>query len=272
MATAPMTSPRPAATTVVLRDRDGGCEVLLLRRSPHSGFAANYWVFPGGTVDAADRTLPRHRYRGIDPDGLVERFAGNADTVLGFHVAAVRETFEEAGMLLASGDVADADLESARRGVSVRSADAAAFSAFLDRYDLVLELGRLAYLARWITPRISGRRYDTAFFVTGVPTCQVARHDEVETTAKQWVHPARALDAHRAGALRLMRPTAATLGWLADHRSAAAAVSAARAQPTVPWILPHVERRGDGSRLVLHPTDPGFPHDDYADELCGPIR
>ena len=92
---------RDAATVVVLRAGPRGLETLMLRRHAGSGFAPGAWVFPGGAVDQADRTLPPERWHGIDPEALGERFALPAERVVGMHVAAVRETFEEAGLLFA---------------------------------------------------------------------------------------------------------------------------------------------------------------------------
>src|SRR3712207_1203169 len=93
--------PWPAATVILARDAaEGGLEVFMVRRHGRSGFAASAWVFPGGTVDAADRTLGPDRWRGIAPAAMAERFRLAPDGVLGVHVAAARELFEEAGVLL----------------------------------------------------------------------------------------------------------------------------------------------------------------------------
>lgn len=270
-------SSRPAATVVLLRDAAAangsaaqGCELLLLRRHGRSGFAANAWVFPGGVVEKEDRNLPPTCFRGLDPRALASRFGDPADLVLGFHVAAVRETFEEAGILLADG-VADADdLSSLRAALGSRAATAQQFVAFLQAHDLVLRLDALTYAARWITPHIEGRRFNTVFFLATAPAGQDARHDEIETTAKRWMRPRAALDAHRAGDMPMLRPTVQTLEWVAAHSSVRDVMAAAAAQETVPWILPHITRGDDGSRVTLHPSDPGYPYERYADELQGP--
>ena len=263
--------PRPAATVVLLRDGGEGCEVLMLRRHGRSGFAANAWVFPGGAVDPADRVLTSDRYRGIEPQQLRKRFGDPAEDVLGFHVAAVRETFEEAGILIASGDVPRADIERVRARLGSRDSAADAFAVFLNEYGLVLDLGALTYLSRWITPRMEGRRFHTAFFVATAPAHQVAQHDAVETTAKKWVRPDAALSAYRSGDMAMMRPTRTTLRWLADYDTAAQAASAAAAQTTIPWLLPHFEEDDAGNVRVLQPSDPGFPHELYGEELGGRI-
>jgi 8-oxo-dGTP pyrophosphatase MutT (NUDIX family) len=265
-------TPRPAATILLLREGDDGCEVLMLRRHGRSGFAAGAWVFPGGTVDAEDRTLSPRRYAGLNPSQLTGRFADPAEAVLGFHVAAVRETFEEAGILFTECPIDADERERARVRLGARTSHAREFMDFLDDHDLVLRLGALVYLSRWITPRVEGRRFDTAFFVAAVPVDQVARHDAVETTAKRWVRPAAALDAHRDGRFDMIHPTVKTLEWLAEHHGTEDALAAAAARPTVPWVLPHVEEADDGSWSFLHPTHPDFPWPLYTDELRGPVE
>ena len=242
----------------------------MLRRHGKSGFAAGAWVFPGGVVEHEDRTLSPRRHRGIDVAGLTERFADPAEAVLGFHVAAVRETFEEAGLLLTDGRIGGDDLELARVRLGARESAPQEFVDFLEAHDLVLQLGQLVYLSRWITPRVEGRRFDTAFFAAAVPDDQVAQHDAVETTAKRWVRPTAALAAHRDGDFPMIHPTVKTLEWLAEHDTPQDALAAAAQQPTVPWVLPHVERADDGSLHFLDPTHPDFPMEQYADELRGP--
>ena len=261
-------TPRPAATVLLLRDApDTGCEVLMVRRSATSGFAASAWVFPGGVVEPEDRVLPAPIYRGLDPAALAERFAGDAGDVLGFHVAGIRELYEEAGILLADGDV-EASVLGRGRAQLAAGGD---FAAFLAAHGLVLPLDRLVYLARWITPRRSRRRFHTAFFVARAPEGQEATHDTVETTAKRWVRPRQALDAHRDGRWGMLGPTVTALEWLEERRSSADALATAAAQPTVPWILPH-PGEGDTAGSFLYPFDPGYPVADYRDELAASPR
>jgi 8-oxo-dGTP pyrophosphatase MutT (NUDIX family) len=263
---------RDAATVIVLRDRGGGAEALMLRRHGKSGFAADAWVFPGGTIDAADTALAPERWRGIDPAALAPRFGRPPDVVLGAHVAAVRETFEEAGLLLAvRSDGAAVDLRTdgvrAMRAALVdRSAGGAEFAAWLESEALVLDLGRLTYWARWITPRIEQRRYDTSFFLARAPEGQVAAHDQVETTGQRWLTASAALAAHAAGELNMIHPTIRTLEEMAPLAGVDALIEHATARADVAPILPHFERTDDGWR-VLHPGDPGYPYEDYRDEL-----
>ncbi len=262
---------RSAATVVVLRDTAAvdaaAVEVLLLRRHARAGFAADAWVFPGGVVEAADRRLPADRWSGLDSAAVAERFAASADEVLGFYVAAVRETFEESGLLLAArddGSPVDATAPSVRGQreamASRDAAEGADFGAWLERERLVLDFGLLTYLSRWVTPTVEPRRYDTCFFLARAPSAQVADADRVETTERRWLDPATALDEHHAGRLRLIYPTLRTLEWLAAHATVAAAVAAAAAQPSVRSVQPHIELDADGRPVrVLHPDDPDFP-------------
>lgn len=243
----------------------------MLRRHRGSGFAAGAWVFPGGTVEEPDRTLDAGRWSGIDPQALAERFADDPSDVLGFHVAAVRETFEEAGVLLAERAPEVRDLRGAQQRLGGRHVDPRAFARWLADHDVVLDLGALAYCARWITPRVEGRRFDTAFFCAVLPDGVRVRHDDVETTARRWVGANDALDAHAAGDLPMIFPTVRTLEWLAGYATAADAVAAARRAERIPWVIPHVEVGDDGTWRFVLPSDDDFPMHEYAAELRGPI-
>jgi 8-oxo-dGTP pyrophosphatase MutT (NUDIX family) len=252
---APPPAPRFASTVVLLRER-AGLEVLMLRRHAAVEFAGDAWVFPGGAVDASDRTLSRACWRGIDRVALAARFEAAEDLVLGFHVAAVREMFEEAGLLLGSrrdGERLDltapavAELRAAgNHGVS----GSAAFHAWLGREGLVLDLSGLTYLSRWVTPTALPKRFDAAFFVARAPVDQVADHDRVEMTDGRWVRPGAALAEHASGALAMMHPTRRTLEWLADFTTAAAVIEAAASQVEIRPIRPRVERGPHGARIV----------------------
>lgn len=259
---------RPAATVLLLRSGAAPVEILLLRRSGSSSFAADAWVFPGGVVDESDRHLPAGLWGGIDPAALTQRFAADEATVLGFHVSAVRETFEEAGVLLArpryAGVKAGAGADGEHRRVELnpqlrrlRAALAAGrldLAGWLTQRRLVLDLGCLTYLSRWVTPVAQPRRYDTCFFVARAPVGQIVAHDRAETTGQRWLPAATALDEHEAGRLELMHPTVRTLQALAVHDSVDAVITAAAAQAHVRSILPHAEVDADGR--VVSIVDP----------------
>lgn len=264
-------APRNAATVIILRSTDTtGYEVLMLRRSARSGFAADMWVFPGGVVDPGD-ALPGSRWTGIDPQLLAGRFGLTPELVLAHHVAAVRETFEEAGLLFARTadgappDLSDPDLLRMRHDLANRTV-AADFGAWLEQRDLVLDLQAMTYLSHWVTPAAEPRRYDTRFFLAHVPADQVAGHDRIETTDQRWISPATALDASRAGTMQMIYPTIQTLRWLREHDTAQAAVAAAVAQPSIRRIQPHAELDEDGKFVrIVHPDDPEYPAHLYAD-------
>lgn len=269
--------PRPAATVILLRPSGGGLEVLLLRRHRRSSFAADAWVFPGGVVDAADATLPAANWRGIDPEALAARFRADAELVLGLHVAAVRETFEEAGVLLAhdaDGRLADPTTAAARgmREVLADRGDPAGGDEFRDwvsARELVLDLGALTYWSHWITPEIESKRFDTRFFVAAVPAAQQAAHDTVEVTDHRWLAPEEGVAGAERGELLMLLPTVHSLAELAEITPATpeAVVGYGAARLHVPTVLPHVERGDDGSLHLLHPGDPGYPYERYAEYL-----
>ena len=266
-----MSDVRPAATVLVLRDSPQGVEVLMLRRHARSGFAADAWVFPGGTVDDADRTLDPACWRGIEPETLAQRFDATADEVLGFHVAAVRETFEEAGLLLAAHvdgtpvDLDDPDVQAQRALLNDRGrAGAGEFSGWLVDKGLVAHLDTLTYLSRWVTPTFEKRRYDTCFFVANAPAEQVADHDRIETTGQRWITPADALAAYRRHEMLLIYPTILTLHRLEGASDVAEVIAGAAAQPEVRSVQPHVVVDDDGNPArILHPDEPDYPHQLY---------
>jgi 8-oxo-dGTP pyrophosphatase MutT (NUDIX family) len=270
---------RDAATVVVLRDGAGCAEALLLRRHARSGFAADAWVFPGGVVDEHDELLPAERWRGIDPATLAARFNATPQRTLALHVAAVRETFEESGLLLATHpdgaavDLASPEVSAMRAQLADREhpAGAAEFNSWLADQRLVLELGRLEYWARWITPTWEKRRYDTRFFLARAPEGQVAAFDDVETTGQRWIAPPAAVAAAAAGELHIIYPTVKNLEELAvacgDEGEAESAMAYAARRERVPVVLPHFERTEDRGFRVLHPDDPGYPRELYASDL-----
>ena len=270
---------RDAATVIVLREGERGPEALLLRRHARSGFAADAWVFPGGVLDAQDAVLPAAHWRGLEPEAQAPAFNATPERVLALHVAAVRETFEESGLLLASHrdgspvDVAAAEVAAMRTRLADRDdpAGAAEFNAWLAERDLVLELGRLAYWARWITPVWEHRRYDTRFFLARAPEGQVAAFDDVEVTGQHWLPPREAVDKAHSGELFLIYPTIKNLEDVAAACGEAGSIDDAfgcAARRDIVTVLPHFERSPDGAVSVTHPGQPGYPTERYAAELA----
>jgi 8-oxo-dGTP pyrophosphatase MutT (NUDIX family) len=237
---------RPAATVVLLRDApDGGAlQVFLQRRVAGMAFAGGMTVFPGGGVDAGDRVDPAG-WRGPDPAWWAHRFGVGAEEAGALVVTAVRETFEECGVLLAGpGAVpqgARDDLVTRRRTLPEVLAAAG----------LPLRADLLGPWVRWVTPEAEPRRYDTAFFVARVPEGQEADARTTEAVEATWWRPEEALER---GDVRLLPPTRHTLEEIAGHPDAAAVLDAARTR-AVPTYLPRLDR--DGGRTVV--TVPGAP-------------
>ena len=229
---APHVEVQPAATVMLVRDastrRGGSLEVLMLRRHPEAVFAADAWVFPGGRVDEADSVTPI----GAGPsDAEASAALGLPSGGRAYWVAAARECFEEAGILLArhaeSGEWLDSSSEwSTARLIRHRReihSGATTLAAFLEAEGLQLDLSGVRYVSHWITPKHRGtaRRFDTRFFVAEVPPNQAVSHDDAETVESIWTTPADALARGRSGEITLLIPTIANLETLAQCSSMA---------------------------------------------------
>lgn len=262
--------PRPAATVVLLRDGAAGLETYLLRRRSTMAFAAGMHVFPGGGVDPRDVSGSRVGWLGPDVEEWARRLNSDAAAAHGFVCAAVRETFEEAGVLLAApvdtthrerpagttmptGPDWDAD----RRALVDRRI---ALSELLARRGLGVRTDLLAPWAHWVTPRFEERRYDTWFFVAALPDGQEARDVSGEADRVAWLRPAEAVAAASRGEVALLPPTWTVLTELAEFDSVAA-VQAAAQRRTIERIMPGWTDDGEVVRVLL-PGDPGFPGDD----------
>lgn len=257
--------PRSAATVILLRDADA-LEVLMLRRHKRSGFAASAWVFPGGVVDLGDAAVGEDNWTGIQPASLTDRFDLAAEQVLAMHVAAVRETFEEAGVLLAHHqddapvDVTDPAVVEFRHLLNDRQTKAN-WPAFLTAQKLVLDLGGVTCLSRWITPVAEPRRYDTYFFVAKLPDGAQPAADLVETTEARWITPADALDDDD---FMMIFPTVRTMELLRDFATTDEVISHAGSVTDLAPTQPHVVLDDDGNLAkILAPGDEGYPDELY---------
>jgi 8-oxo-dGTP pyrophosphatase MutT (NUDIX family) len=195
--------PAPAATVILLRDSPSGPEVLMLARHARSEFLPDNYVFPGGRVEAEDVELAE-RVAGLSRGEASARLGTvPPDRALGFFVAAIRETYEESGILLARrrgrAELLDADAAGAlaRHRLAVQKGDAS-FRDLVLGEDLVLAAELLSVHAHWITPESSPIRFDTIFFATETPAGQKALHDGVELTDHVWLRPEQALADFRA--------------------------------------------------------------------------
>jgi 8-oxo-dGTP pyrophosphatase MutT (NUDIX family) len=252
-------APRPASTVLALRDGPGGVEVLMLRRNLNSDFVGGAYVFPGGSVDETDRESAwEGRVAGVD-DAAASTRLGLAEGGLAYLVAALRELFEEAGLLLAAGAERVGDrLAEHRRALNEGRA---AFAEVIEAEGLVLAAGELVYLAHWITPEGPPRRFDTRFFVARAPEGQRATHDAGETVADTWITPSAALAARRRGELDMILPTVRTLESIARFTRVEEVLAWARELGEIAAVRPRIVTR-DGEVRILMPGDEGYEVDD----------
>lgn len=216
-------------------------QVFLQRRVAGMAFAGGMTVFPGGGVDPSD--LPDEaRWSGPDPDWWAGRFGCDPELAGALVCAAVRETFEECGVLLAGPGRADAALLGPGRADLV--AHRRTLGQLLAEAGLVLRSELLRPWARWITPPVSPRRYDTAFMVALVPDGQHADAHTTEAVEAAWWHPDQALEEWGRGGMALMAPTYRTLQQIAEHPTSAALFAAADRRVISP-ITPRPRREGD---------------------------
>ena len=255
--------PSPAATLVLLRDRPaGGVECLLMRRHMKSKFAAGDFVFPGGKIDPGDNPEDAARWcRGLEVKAAAQRLSLEAvpRTALGYWIGAIRETFEEAGLLLAvDADGRDVDITPARFADYRKAChrDNPAFWAMVRGERLQLATDRLVYFAHWITPEVQPLRFDTRFFAAMMPEGQEAIADEREITEVRWLTHGEAIEANARGELSLRNPTVKNLQ-LFDGASSTAAALARLDGREVRTILPRVIIEGDKRRVLL-PGEPGY--------------
>ena len=254
-------TPRPAATITLVRDAGEDFEVLMLQRNLNSGFVAGAYVFPGGAVDEADHAPELHALCEGLTDAAASQHLSLERGGLAYWIASIRETFEEAGLLLAcdsSGELVALDDEAlVKRYVEHRHALNAGSETMIgmcEKEGLRLAAGRLTYFSHWITPAGAPRRYDTRFFVAPAPARQTPLHDDQETIAHLWISPREALERHQRKELILRSPTIATLKLFARARSSAELIATLAAQSEIPAMRPVI--RKDGRRLM--PGDPGY--------------
>ena len=269
--------PAPAATVIVLRDAPAGVQTFMVRRHAGAAFMAGADVFPGGRVDEGDRDTPGERWC----DGIA-RAAAQLDDVpppdaVAYHVAAVREMFEEAGILLARDAqgqfVQPADAERHLRFTSHRRdvhSGTRSLREVIEAEGLRVALDALVPYARWVTPPVDVRRFDTRFFIARMPSGQTPAHDDIETTHSVWVSPADALARCRRGDTSLPPPTWTTLRELEAFRTVGDALAWAR-ERRIDRREPQFVEYGERKLLVL-PGDPlsSEPSGEHGSAEAGP--
>jgi len=273
---------RDAATVMLVRDapEGGGIEVFMLRRNLNSDFVGGAYVFPGGAVDPEDR----HDNLGPVCTGRTDTDASTRLGIerggLAYWVAAIRESFEEAGVLLAydeSGEIVrltDHDSTTTSRFLAHRAAVDASERRLVEVCEeegLRLAVDQIYYFSHWITPEGAPRRYDTRFFVARAPQAQVPLHDDVETIAHLWIRPAEALARHRAGKFELVCPTMRSLLALDRFTSADDLLTHAAAIDEVPAILPRIVAEPEGGLRIVLPGDPEYASAAPAGEAAFPV-
>lgn len=262
---APVT-PRDAATVLLLREAPKRFEIFMVKRHGKSGFMAGAHVFPGGTLDPADLEPDMLAHmEGRSPEEAARRLGGEEPRrALALHIAALRETFEEAGVLLADG-VDRVDLPRMRRRLHAGES----FGALLGELDLRLRADRLIPWGRWVTPAQEKRRYDARFFLAQVPASQHAEHDRIEVTEGTWMTPERALEDFGDGKIQLPPPTLRTLEQLTQVSSLAAALARGESHTPQP-VVPHLDISPSGTVVLALPGDPLHP--DSEPRIDGPSR
>lgn len=253
--------PRPAATVTLVRDAPGGFEVLMVQRNYQSVFMPGMHVFPGGAVDAHDSTNDIAALCSGLNDAAASSRLGVASGGLAYWVAAIRESFEEAGILLACDEAGDIvaldDTTRAERFHAYRARVERGehpLSELLREEGLRLPLDRITYFSHWITPVGAPRRYDTRFFVAVAPEGQQPLHDNRETINHVWVRPGEALSLNRQKKFDMRTPTIHTLRLFAEHDNVTTLTRALRALGNIPVIEPRIAKSG---RRVM-PGDPEY--------------
>ncbi|MET7602576.1 NUDIX hydrolase [Streptomyces avermitilis] len=256
-------APKRAATVILLKDTDRAPVVHMLRRRTSMAFAGGAYAYPGGGVDPRDDER-QVRWAGPTRAWWANRLGVDETSAQAVVCAAVRETYEEAGVLLAGptpdtvvGDTTGDDWEADRAALVARDLS---FAEFLDRRGLVLRSDLLGAWTRWITPEFEPRRYDTWFFVAALPEGQRTRNASTEADRTVWIRPADAADGYDKGELLMMPPTVATLRQLLPYTAAAEVLAAAPARDLTPVLA---KARLEDGEIVL--SWPG--HDEFTKHI-----
>ncbi|TAG35310.1 MAG: NUDIX hydrolase [Polaromonas sp.] len=261
--------PLSAATVIMLRDDTHGLEVFLIKRHIESSVLGGVFVFPGGKVDRLDARLNAALH--IDQPLLDLHIALHEPdidhaTAAGLYVAAVREVFEESGILFAQG----VGLVQAERATAMMR-EGMTFAAVLANMQLRLQTSSLVPWSRWITPTtpsVTNKRFDTRFFIAAVPAGQIATHDNFEATESVWLKPRAALEWQRDGLIEMAPPQIMTLAHISRFENIRAAMCYARSNKP-PVIQPHaIDIKG--VRVICYPGDEQHPVKEKA--MPGPTR
>ena len=249
--------PRPAATLLLLRDGETGLEILMIERHGKSGFASGATVFPGGRVDATDESLAPFCAGGDQYENLPLR------------VAAIRESYEESGVLLARKNGAP-DLLSHEELLAFRSHHDTIghFFGAVTAAELQLATDQLVRVAHWITPEFEPKRFDTHFFAAVAPSEQIAQEDGHEAVEAVWLRPQAVLEAAERDERYLMLPTYVLLRQFSDYPTAAAAIAGERGR-AIATVMPKITQTADGLAIRV-PESLGLDPSEIPDRYLKP--
>lgn len=260
----PETVPIRAAATVMLVDDKPDLQIFMMERNANTIFAGGMWVFPGGSVDVNDDPETFEHISAHRSDEQASELMGLERGGLAYYVAAVREAFEEAGILLAINKHDQSPLEMIKPEVQARfdehrdrvNENSDNFPLIIDKENLLLDVGQMHYVARWVTPVGPPRRFDARFFVSRMPKNQFPQHDDHELVHSEWFSPAEILEREAKGEMVLMSPTLRMVRSLAKFDSADQVIESARAN------LPDERARVNSNRELVLPGDEGYEDGD----------
>ncbi|MBC2713453.1 MAG: NUDIX hydrolase [Desulfosarcina sp.] len=248
-------TPSPSATLILARKHKAGFEIYLLRRSAASKFMPGTYVFPGGNLETEDMDVAFwQNHVDLPVDKLTQILDGEVDRMLPFAVAAIRETWEEAGLLLAEhrGEIAGSE-----NGGTNPTNSTDEFASRIHENDLVLSISKLGRWHHWITPELMPRRFDTFFFVAPVEPDQKCRPDNHETVHGTWASPRKALVENARDTLPLSPPTLVTLHQLLSFTSLDDLMNDTRSRSWPAPIMPRLWPLDKGA-LIIEPWDPDY--------------
>jgi 8-oxo-dGTP pyrophosphatase MutT (NUDIX family) len=252
-------TPRAASTVVLFREKGGRLQVYLLKRSAESGFFPGNYVFPGGAVESGDRAGEFWlNHADLDRDGIEERFGKDpgAEETLGYCVAGIRETFEEAAALLArKGDGASSNMAPLREARTAGKLLKGWLREQVADEGWVLSLSILRGWSHWITPEAFRPRFDTRFFLAFMPEDQECAPDMRETIHGTWIEPPFALEGNMRGDIALSPPTLVTLQELSGYRSIEDLDHEKQSRLWGEARLPRLIKLSKGA-IIIEPWDP----------------
>jgi 8-oxo-dGTP pyrophosphatase MutT (NUDIX family) len=249
-----VTPAKPASTVIIVRDNNKTIQVCMLKRSAGSEFLAGAYVFPGGKVDTQDHDKLLYEKSTIS-DLEATQILNTSSDGLAYFLAAIRESFEEAGILFAKSNSLDLSssslIEDLKNDRTKLINGELKFVELVKKYDLILLTDYLYYFAHWITPIAVPKRYDTRFFVARVPANQIVVHDNKETTDSIWITPTDALEQASEGKIQLIFPTIKNLEALSQFSSSEELIEHCKTLTNIPTVMPEIQLTDQGLIPVI---------------------